>query len=104
MQCFFVQNYTLVEYRDDASVDNVLAGSKQFPNVDHIPVQSRLLYYHTGRDRLNSSSHRGFHVSHREFVDNYRLNVLTELALQKCTSVSCVRMIIMTMMINNNNN
>jgi len=84
-----------VEYRDEASIDNVLVSSQQFPNVDHIPVQSRLLYYHPGRDRLNNNAtRRVFPVSRREFIDNYRLNVLTELALQKCSSVSLVVVII----------
>lgn len=85
---YAVQNYTLVEYRDVTSVDNVLTSCRQFPNVDHVPVQSRLLYYHVGRDRLSGASRRGFTVDHREFVDYYRLNVLTELDLQKCSSVS----------------
>ena len=93
-----VQNYTLVEYRDCASVDDVLANSKQFPNGDHIPVQSRLLYYHPSRDRLDGASRRGFPVSHRESVDNYRLNVLTELDLQKCSSV-CLLIVIVIVII-----
>jgi len=84
-----VQNYTLVEYRDVSSVDNVLSSCVQFPNVDHIPVESRLLYYHSGnRNRLTVAGRRGFSVDHREFVDHYRLNVLTELSLQKCSTVS----------------
>jgi len=94
-----VQNYTLVEYRDYASVEDVLCNSKQFPNVDHIPVQSRLLYYHPGRDRLDAPGRRGFPVSHREVVDNYRLNVLTELDLQKCSSVSLVLIVIIVISI-----
>jgi len=86
----FMQNYTLVEYRDDVSVDNLLASGKQFPTVDHVPIQSRLLYFQPGhhRDQLSGAGRRGFSVSHREFVDNYRLHTLTELALQKCSSVS----------------
>jgi len=84
-----VQNYTLVEYRDVSGVENVLANCKQFPNVDHVPVQSRLLYYHVGRDHLNVAGQRRFTVQHREFVNNYRLNVLSELDLRKCSSVSC---------------
>jgi len=83
-----VQNYTLVEYRDDSSIDNVLASCRQFPNIDRVPVQSRLLYYHAGRDRFSGAGRRTFQVDHKAFIDNYRLNVLTELALQKCSSVS----------------
>jgi len=86
--CVVVQNYTLVEYRDTSCIDNVLASCKQFPNTDRIPVQSRLLYYHVGRERLRSISRPSFPIDHRESVDNYRLNVLTELTLQKCSTVS----------------
>jgi len=84
LEGFCVQNYTLVEYQDVSSVNNVLADCKQFPNVDRIPVQSRLLYYHAGRERFRSPS---IPFEHRKYVDHYRQNVLTELDLQKCTSV-----------------
>ena len=84
---YALQNYTLVEYRDDSGVDNVLASCRQFPNQDRIPVQSRLLYFYAGRDRFSAARRRGFPVDRSETVDNYRLNVLTELALRKCSSV-----------------
>jgi len=85
--CVCVQSYTLVEYRDVSSVDSVLATCRQFPNADHIPVQSRLLYYHPGRERFHAVSRCRFPIEHCESVDNYRQNVLTELDLRKCTSV-----------------
>jgi len=99
---FFVQKYTLLEYRNEASIDNILASSRQFPNADHIAVQSRLLYYHPGHDTLNSSNARSrvFPVGRQNFVGNYRLNVLTELALQKCSSVSFVLLAIICLVIN----
>ena len=85
-----VQNYTLVEYHDVESVNSVLADCKQFPNIDRIPVQSRLLYFHPGRERFHSGSRQNFPIDHHEFVDSYRLNVLTEVDLQKCTSVGSI--------------
>jgi len=84
-----VQNYTLVEYRDDTGVDSILSNCRQFPDTDNVPVQSRMLYYQARRERWSAAGHRNsYQVQHRKFFDNYRLNVLTELALQKCPTVS----------------
>ena len=78
------QHYALVEYRDMASVNRLIANTQHFPNEKRIPAQSRFIFFRKNGNQKSSSND---HFDNRITVDRPKELVDTDLLTAESVSM-----------------